>query len=543
LAGVPKTAAAAMPANPERSSADQPAVRRTKFEHRGIAMHGNNQPRPGQFSRRGLGGGLAALWLGLTSSQFAFAALPQDRFGPPRPFDWAWLVAEAQRRARQPYRQRLAEHAVPDYDSHVRLSYEHADLVAGRLRLFPARRDIAPVAVAIHVVDGNVARQITNFQGLFGGGESADAAGFRVMNGDGASDWLAYLGATYFRAAGRQGQYGLSARAIAVDTAMPQPEEFPAFTDFWIEAKGDDHLVIRALVDGPSLCGAFAFDTQRRPVAVEQEVEAALFLRRDVARLGIAPITSMFDFDEGYRGDRGDWRPEVHDSDGLAIVTGTGERIWRPLDNPPGPRVHMLRADHLKGFGMIQRDQAFDHYQDDQSFFDRRPSLWVEPHGDWGPGTVMLYEMNTVTENVDNIATMWIADAAARAGQRRDIAYRLTWTNDDPSANGRARCVNVFSGPGGVPGAVPIAGATRYMFDFQGSSLNGLDPKGGVAPVTNLPPAALLMVNVRPLAGPGGVWRVTLDVRTQGLAQNEFRLFLRHGDNALSETVIKTVRP
>lgn len=503
-------------------------------------METNQSAQRGLLSRRGFAGGALAGWLALITPALAVEA---GRFGPPRPFGWAALVAEAQRRARSPWQPRLATHAVPDFDTHVRLSYGPADKVAGQLRLFPAKRDTAPNKVSIHVVEGGMARELRDTRGVFGGGESADVAGFRVMNADGGSDWLAFLGASYFRASGPVGQYGLSARAIAVDTAMPGPEEFPAFTDFWIEAKGDDRLVIHALVDGPSLCGAYAFDTRRGGAAMVQDVRSALFLRRDVRRLGLAPITTMFDFGEGHRGDRRDWRPEVHDSDGLAIQTGTGERIWRPLDNPPGTSVHMLRADHLKGFGMIQRDQAFDHYQDDLNFYDRRPSLWVEPQGDWGPGAVMLYEMNGASETVDNMAAMWISDAPARAGQRRDFAYRLSWAKDDPSADGAARCVNVFAGPGGVPGADPIAGVTRYVFDFRGGALPGLGRASGVSAITDLPPAAVLLANTLPVEGQPGLWRVTLDVRTQGLTQGEFRLFLKRGGDALSETVIKTVRP
>ncbi|WP_018075769.1 glucan biosynthesis protein [Novosphingobium nitrogenifigens] len=473
----------------------------------------------------------------------ALAASANGRFGPPRRFDRAWLVAEAQRRAQRPMVARLATHAVPDFDSHVRLSYGAAETLPGGLRLFPARRDVATNMVAIHVLDSGMAREIVDTHGLFGGGESADVAGFRVMNADGASDWLAFLGAAYFRASGPRGQYGLSARAVAVDTGMPEPEEFPAFTDFWIEAKGGDRLIIHALVDGPSLTGAFTLDTRREGLAMTQAVEGTLFLRKAVRRLGIAPITSMFDFGEGHRGDRADWRPEVHDSDGLAIQTGSGERIWRPLDNPPSPRVHMLRADHLKGFGMIQRDQAFDHYQDDYSFYDRRPSLWVEPVGDWGAGAIMLYEMNGASETVDNMAAMWIADAPARAGQRRDFAYRLVWTSRDPSADANAHCVDVFEGPGGVPGADPIAGATRYVFQFRGGGLAELDRRSGIEAVTDLPPASVLLNKAEPVGGQPGLWRVTLDVRTEGLKQSEFRLFLRRGQDAFSETVIKTVRP
>jgi len=489
--------------------------------------------------------GFGALMMAFAGRAMGEAAIP-GRFGPARRFAWDDLVAQTQMRARRPYARQIATHTVPDFDTHVRLSYEPAEMVAGRLRLFPAKADTAPDRVNIHVVEGGMARTIIDAHGLFGGGQSADVAGFRVMEAHGGGDWLASLGASYFRAVGPTGQYGLSARAIAVNTAMPGPEEFPAFTDFWIEQKGDDHLLIHAMVDGPSLSGAYAFDITRSAAGVEHGVRAALFIRRDIARLGLAPITSMFDFDQSAssstRPNHGDWRPEVHDSDGLAIHTGAGERIWRPLDNPPGPRTHMLRADGVKGFGMIQRDQAFDHYQDDLNFYSRRPSLWVTPQGDWGPGAVMLYEMNTVSENVDNMAAMWVSDRPARAGDRRDFAYRLRWGQGDMAGDANAICVNHFMGPGGVPGGDPITGATRYIFDFAGAALHGLTRDSKVEAVTDLG-AALLMANVLPVAGQSDLWRVTMDVRVEGLKQNEFRLFLRRGGGALSETIIKTVRP
>lgn len=492
--------------------------------------------------------GFGALMMVFAGQALGEAAIP-GRFGPPQRFSWDDLVKQAQLRARKPYVRQLATHTVPDFDAHARLSYEPAEVVAGRLRLFPAKGDTAPDRVNIHVVEGGMARQIIDTHGLFGGGQSADVAGFRVLESKGGGDWLASLGASYFRAVGPSGQYGLSARAIAVDTAMPGPEEFPAFTDFWIEQKGEDHLLIHAMVDGPSLSGVYAFDITRSSAGVEQAIRASLFLRRDIRRLGLAPITTMFDFDQAARSslspNHGDWRPEVHDSDGLAIHSGNGERIWRPLDNPPGPRVHMLRADGVKGFGMIQRDTAFDHYQDDLNFYNRRPSLWVEPQGDWGPGAVMLYEMNTISENVDNMAAMWVSDRPARAGDRRDFAYRLRWGQGDPMRDGNAICVNYFMGPGGVPGGNPIAGATRYVFDFAGPALRGLTRDSKVEAVTDLG-AALIMANAFPVEGQSDLWRVMMDVRVEGLKQNEFRLFLRRGpeasSGALSETVIKTVR-
>lgn len=465
------------------------------------------------------------------------------RWGPALPFSWADLVGKAQRAARRPYSPRaLSKLAVPDFDSHVRLAYGPAEMLAGNIRLFPTQQGIAPQAVGIHVVENGLARALVDTRGLFGGGVRAEPAGFRVMNADGQSDWMAFLGASYFRTAGERNQYGLSARAVAIDTGLPGAEEFPAFTDFWVEAKNADRVIIHALLNGPSLAGAYAIDTRRTATAIQQDVNASLFLRRDVRELWPAPITSMFCFDEGNNGDRRDWRPEVHDSDGLAILTGDGERIWRPLDNPPSPRINALRADHARGFGLLQRDQNFAHYEDDGSFYDRRPSLWVEPGGDWGPGAVILYEMSAASETVDNIGAFWSSDCPARAGQRRDFNYRLTWTSHDPSADANARCVNVFVGPGGVPGASPIHGATRYVIDFAGPVLNGLGRGSGVKAVDNLPVEVILLRDIGPVANGDGRWRVTLDVRTQGLAQSEFRLFLKRGTATISETVIKTIR-
>ncbi len=406
-------------------------------------------------------------------------------FGPAQPFSWDILVAAAQASARRPYAARTASRrAAPTFDDAARLTYGEAQSLPGHVRLFPTRLETAPFAVGINVVSAGQARPLINTQGLFGAAQNVDPAGFRVMHADGHGDWLAFLGASYFRAAGEKDQYGLSARGIAVDTGtMPGAEEFPEFTAFWIEdlggPEGRQRLVIHALLEGPSLTGAYAFDTRQTEAGVVQEVKSALFLRKDVARLGIAPMTSMFCFDEATKMDRRDWRPEVHDSDGLAIWMADGERIWRPLENPPEPRTNTFRANSLRGFALVQRDQAFDHYQDDLAFYDRRPSLWVEPQGDWGAGAVVLYAFSTISENVDNVAAFWLSDRPAKAGQRQDFAYRLTWTNRDLAANANARCIKVFAGPGGVPGGDPIPGATRYVLDFQGDALAGLTRSSG----------------------------------------------------------------
>lgn len=499
-----------------------------------------------RVTRREMAGGaalLAALLAGPVPLLAASKAAPTGRFGPPVPFSWDRLVAQAQGLARRDYSPRPLSHAaVPDFDSHVRLTYDAAESLPGHVRLFPTRIGIAPHAVAIHVVENGHARALVDSHGLFGGGAAADPAGFRVLWPDGHADWLAFLGASYFRAAGSHDQFGLSARAVAVDTDRPGHEEFPDFTAFWIEAPAEDRLVIHALLDGPSLTGAFAIDTRRAADPFEgmtQDIRAALFLRRDVARLGLAPMTSMFLYGEG--NPRADWRPEVHDSDGLAIHTAQGERIWHPLVDPAQPRVNAFRADGLRGFGLLQRDQTFDHYGDDLLYYERRPSLWVEPQGDWGPGAVTLYSFPSISETVDNVAAYWVSDVPAKAGGRRDYAYRLTWSSREPDADRNARCIALYKGPGGVPGAEPIAGASRFVFDFAGAVLDGL-AAGSIEAVTDLPPAALVLKVVAPIGGQKGLWRVTLDVRTAGLP-SEFRLFLRRGGDTISETVVASIDP
>lgn len=506
------------------------------------------------FSRRAVGSmalalaGLAAM----PSRPFAKAAADpasSGNLGPARPFSWDRLVARAQASARHAFVARpVSPHASPTFDDQARLTYGPAQSLPGHVRLFPTRRETAPFAVGINVVAQGKARTLIDIKGLFGGTTPVEPAGFRVMYGDNHADWLAFLGASYFRTAGERDQYGLSARGVAVDTGLvPGTEEFPEFTEFWIEDLGGEpgrqHVVIHALLEGPSLTGAYAFDTRQVEAGVVQDIKVSLFLRKDIKRLGLAPMTSMFCFDEGTSIDRHDWRPEVHDSDGLAILMASGERIWRPLENPSEPRTNTFRADSLKAFGLLQRDQVFDHYQDDLNFYDRRPSLWVEPQGDWGPGAVALYAFPTISETVDNTAAFWLSDRPARAGERRDLAYRLTWTSKDPSANANARCVQHFSGPGGVPGADAIPGATRYVFDFEGDVLAGLDRNSGLAPQFDLPARAVLTRAYGPIAGRTNQWRVTIDVKTQGLEQRDFRVFLQRGGSALSETVIISVKP
>lgn len=471
------------------------------------------------------------------------SAATAGRLGAPVPFSWNALVARARTQARQAYVEVPdSPRAAADYDAAVKLTYGDAQSIAGNVRLFPATKGTAPKPVHIAIVEGGQARDIVDTAGLFVSSANTDPVGFRVMDATGQSDWLAFQGASYFRSSGSRDQYGLSARAIAIDTGLASGEEFPAFTHFWIEQTGPDTVRVHALLDGPSLTGAYAFECRKSTGNVTQDVTAAVFLRKNVAQLGLAAASSMFWYDQASPPARRDWRPEIHDSDGLAIWAGNGERIWRPLENPSVARLNSLRAASPKGFGLLQRDQSFDHYQDDGVFYDRRPSLWVEPKGDWGAGAVCLYEMPTASETLDNIALFWKGDKPAKAGERRDFAYRLTWTSQDPTADRASRCVDIYEGPGGSPGAPPLAGVRKFVFDFAGPALARLDRTSGVTPETDLPKGAIVSAVAYPVARSDGSWRVMIDVRAKDLSQlSQFRLFLKRGNTALSETVIKAL--
>ncbi len=180
---------------------------------------------------------------------------------------------------------------------------------------------------------------------------------------------------------------------------MPWPEEFPRFNEYWLEGPNDagGPLTIYGLLDGPSLTGAYKMQTKRFTDVrglhrIVMEIEAALYVRTDIARVGIAPFSSMYWYGEADRAQAADWRPEIHDSDGLAILTGSGERIWRPILNPPRLMTSAFADNNVKGFGLMQRDRNFDHYLDDGVFYEKRPSVWVEPLDPWGEGAVHLVE-------------------------------------------------------------------------------------------------------------------------------------------------------
>lgn len=483
----------------------------------------------------------------LLAAGAAAGLLPRLAAAQPGRFSWEALQQRAARLARTPHRapRPVAAAARIDFDAVGALRYRADRTLAGGIRLFPLG-NTTPVPVAINLVESGVARPIAFTPDLFEPRPGADKvppalgiAGFRAMEPDRDSDWMAFLGASYFRTAGAEDQYGLSARAIAIDTGIDGREEFPAFTEFWIQRDGDRAYTIHALLDGPSVTGAYRFVARHRR-GVTQDVSAVLFLRRDVNRLGIAPATSMFWYDRSGRGGS-DWRPEIHDSDGLAMLAADGERIWRPLVNPPRATIDTFADANFRGFGLLQRDRRFDSYQDDGAFYDRRPSLWTEPKGDWGKGSVMLYAFPTRSETIDNVVAFWSPAARVRAGQRLAYDYRLTWGSDDPTATKAARIVDCWTGDAGRPGDTPVAGARKLVVDYVGPGLVGLGRDSGVSVDVAVTRGRALASAAYPVVGRADRWRVTVDVAPAGREPADVRLFLKRGGDALGETLLMPV--
>jgi glucans biosynthesis protein len=253
----------------------------------------------------------------------------------------------------------------------------------------------------------------------------------------------------------------------------------------------------------------------------------------------------MYWYGENDRRYATDRRPEIHDSDGLEMQLASGERIWRPLNNPPRVMVNSFRADNVRGFGLAQRERSFEQYQDDGVFYEKRATVWVEPQGDWGEGSVMLVELSTNDEIHDNIVAFWNPAEPAAAGVRHDLRYRLDWVEAAPPQS-VARFIATRIGAGGVPGQPRPANQVKFVCDLDGKGLEGLDRSSGVEAVVQASRGAVSLVFAYPIATTDR-WRVTFDLDV-GPAEApddpiDLRLYLRHDDQAMSETWLYQVFP
>ena len=507
----------------------------------------------------------------LAASGFAAPALAQAglRFGPAAPFTFDGLKQRARDMAGSPYvpPPRPAPDVLEkiDYDAHGKIKFK-TDLAlwADGPSEFPVTffhlGRFFQRPVRMHVSERGQDREIVYDSGYFDMPAESPAqdlpsnsgfAGFRFQEPRSGkldwrkNDWVAFLGASYFRAIGELYQYGLSARGLAVDVAVfDKIEEFPDFTHVYFETPqpGSDTVTVHALLDGPSVTGAFRF-VIRRTAAVIMDIDKALFLRQDVARLGVAPLTSMYWYSETAKPTAIDWRPEIHDSDGLSLWTGMGERIWRPLNNPPRIITSAFTDERPRGFGLVQRDRNLDHYLDGVHY-DRRPTLWVEPQSDWGKGSIQLVEIPTDDEIHDNIVAMWVPAEPARAGQALEFRYRMHWVADEPYPTALARCVATRLGNGGQAGTARPKGVRKFMVEFLGEPLSRLS--AGEIPKPILWASRGEFLNVLTEAVPNDVpghWRTQFDLAVTGADPVEMRCYLRIGDQILTETWLYQYHP
>ena len=513
-----------------------------------------NNNRAGGIGRRPLLAAAAGLATG--SALGAGLAGSVARAQEAQPFSYEWLIEDARRRAVEGFVDRnlvsryWRELSFDDYRQ-IRFRVDRA-LWRGE-RLFSLQFFHPGLyfdhTVPIHVIRDGQASEIAYDPTMFdfGGfhpeeldGSQLGFAGFRVhypLHVPATLDEFAvFLGASYFRLVGRNQQYGLSARGLAVDTAGPNGEEFPSFTEFWIEEPPADgtELTFYALLDSERCTGAYRFILRPRTDS-QIDVRATIFPRETIDKLGIAPLTSMFKHGEGDPRTFDDFRPEVHDSDGLMVHTGPGEWIWRPLVNRRDLQITSFGDTNPQGFGLIQRDRDFAHYQDLEAHYHQRPSFWIQPLGGWGRGRVELVEIPTDTEVNDNIVAYWVPEVPIEAGGEYHFAYLLNafLENSTWPPGGRVTATRV--GTARRPGSSEGDDGRLFVIDFINGDLPYLQ--------AGQPVEAVAGASVGRLGEPvairneeTGGWRAFFDFFPDGNDAADLRCYLRLRGHALTET-------
>ncbi|WP_232848595.1 glucan biosynthesis protein [Bowmanella yangjiangensis] len=376
-----------------------------------------------------------------------------------------------------------------------------------------------------------LASQSTNSKGY---------AGFRVhypLNRPDYKDEVAvFQGASYFRLVGPNQVYGLSARGLAIDTAETSGEQFPQFKRFWLvkPEPNDTKLVFFALLDSPAVTGAYRFELSPGS-DTHMQVTARLFARQDVKKLGIAPLTSMFFYGENKVRHVDDFRPEIHDSDGVLMQTAHGEWIWRALKNPRHLQVTSLADENPKGFGLLQRDRDFVNYQDSEAKYHQRPSMWIAPQGNWGKGRLEIVEIPTNNETNDNIVTYWVPETPLKAGEQREFSYSLSTFDSQRPEHHLAQVVSTRIGWSALPGEhnAPTKAERQFVVDFAGPTLAKLDSAQPINATLQLSAGSHRDLTVNKL--PSGQWRVSFKLKPADQKPVDMRLQLKLRNETLSE--------
>lgn len=368
-------------------------------------------------------------------------------------------------------------------------------------------------------------------------------AGFRINypinTPDLADELVAFLGASYFRALGRGNIYGSSARGLLINSWREGPEEFPRFSEFYVERPtGDGPLTVYAALESPSVTGAYRFlisPANQEQQETVMDVTARLYFRSDIGEIGIAPLTSMFLYAETNRHQFDDYRPQVHDCSGLVVEPEAGLPQWRQLNNTPQLGNSFFWDANMRAFGLYQRNRNFDDYQDAGAHYERRPSMRVEPTGNWGQGQVRLIEIPAKSETDDNIAAFWIPNEPPKAGQEREYGYRLIWGDLVPREDAElAHVVETRIGQGGVSGVENAATLRKFVIDFDGGRLADLSPDT-IFEVDAKASAGEITSSTFSQIDANGLWRLVLDIETEGQNLIELRASIGSGGEPLTE--------
>ena len=404
--------------------------------------------------------------------------------------------------------------------------------------------------VALHEISEQGVRQIPFKSEFFNYGTNhlelpADPgfAGFRVVSPvNEFGEVAAFAGASYFRMVGRGQNYGTSGRGLALNTASQGGEEFPVFTEYWLQkpAKRDTTLTFYALLDSPSVAGAYQFKVHPG-IDTVATVKAALFPRREVKEFGVAPLTSMFLHGKNGRAMFNDFRPEVHDADGLLVHNGRGEWIWHSLDHGKMMRVNTFSDERPQGFGLMQRERDFEQYQDLVARFQRRPSVWVKPLSDWGKGAVELVQLPSDKEFFDNIVAFWVPATPPKPGDAASFQYELHWTMIDPAPATLGHVVATRVGRVLVepPKSPPNL---RFVIDFGGSAVESLSGKEQLAAQIEYGEEAAFIADSLLKNDINGTWRLVIEIAEPRKAV-DLRAYLKRREQRITEVWTFTWQP
>jgi glucans biosynthesis protein len=410
---------------------------------------------------------------------------------PATPFSWDLLNGQAKALAEKPFDAQRYKGppsvANLDYDAYRQIRFNPGKAIWAeepfnfRLQLFHGGY-IYKDPVDLYITENGQARRIRYHRDYYTFGlaerplEISESegyySGFRVhspvYDPNDFSEFVVFQGASYFRSKAKGQTYGLSARGIAIDTAQDgKTEEFPAFRAFWIERPkpGERTITVYGLLDSPSVAGVYKFVAALGDDTV-MDIECQIYPRSPLTHCGIAPFSSMFFYGPADAHHPDDFRPRVHDSDGLSIHTGSGDWIWRPIVTADFILYSIFFDEDPKGFGLIQRLRGFEHYQDIGAGYQDRPSTWVEPLSGWGEGSVDLIELPTDTEYVDNIVAFWRPKEPLQPGHSYNYRYKLTWLWQSPAPANLAKVVKTGAGVGLAPGS-------RFLLiDFAGGDIS-----------------------------------------------------------------------